>query len=1155
MKLKHLTLRGFKSFADRTRLDFSTGVNVVVGPNGSGKSNILDAIAWVMGTQGTKVLRTEKMEDVVFAGTETRPPLSRAEVSLTFANDEILMPLDLAEITITRRIFRDGSSEYELNGAPCRLLDIQELLSDGGIGRQQHVLVNQGQVGEVLNARPEEHRAVIEEAAGVTKHRSRRDRAVRRLERTDHDVERLNDILAEKRKVMRPLKRQANAAERFDSVRDEARALTLWLGAEDLRRIRSRLADAEKLSAEQTVLRDAADAELSNLLASLEGLRRNAGEVGAHLSRDTAAAARLETVRERLRRIGLVARERRRSISSRIEGADERRDDLVLEQRDLAATLDSLADAERTATELAERHESALRALEDEERALAEQIQLPTEGVVANLRGDLRSLETATERDAAEADQARSRLDVVQDRIAEEQAESERLNADIEITDAQVTTLGATYTTKKADREAAQAAWESDESSVAELRLAAAGERARVEALEAAIAGLVDERATAIAESADGVVGSLVSVLDVPVDLGDAVDAALGVWRDAYVATGSTSVQSVAAALKSAATGGVTFLTRSAASVESTRRIAERFGVEAMIDVLGKRADLDIASSVLGDVVVVQGWMAGWEIVNAEDGIRAVTPEGDVITRHGMFVAQPDGAGPAALEAAKIALEEAEKALAVADSRLHTSRRKFDQARDAERIALEKLEATEAKLAGLSEALGLVGRARAASMEEAGRLSDRLDALREVGLARQDRIASLRERVAEFQGEEAARQAAWDALNERRTQVAGRRDEARRAREDATRELASIVERRRIAERRLEVVGAELTQMTLVPDTDESIAVLSGIEERSDRVIRSVSAHIEALRDRQRELRNMVGSANAELTEAEDRREVLETTRRAAAEAVQKLEIEIAELRVRNESVAEGLRRDADADEEMAFAAPEPELDASVDPRERLASLEADLRRMGPINPLAAQEYTDLSAEVDELEAQLNDLNESRSEIKKVIKALDDQMQTLFTDAFAEIAAYYEENFSLVFPGGKGSLRLTDSDDPLMTGVLVEAQPAGKKVGKLSLLSGGERSLAALAFLFAVFRARPSPFYVLDEVEAALDDANLHRFLRLVDTLRGEVQLVIITHQQQTMHAADVLYGVTMEPGETSKVLSKRMHEVNSTGFVGSPTR
>ncbi len=1145
MKLKHLTLRGFKSFADRTRLDFSTGVNVVVGPNGSGKSNILDAIAWVMGTQGTKALRTEKMEDVVFAGTETRPALSRAEVSLTFANDDQIMPLSLAEITITRRIFRDGTSEYELNGAPCRLLDIQELLSDGGIGRQQHVLVNQGQVGEVLTARPEDHRAVIEEAAGVTKHRSRRDRAVRRLERTDHDVERLNDILGEKRKAMRPLKRQANAAARYDSVRDEATALTLWLGAEELRSIRSRVAEADVVRVAKTAERDAADVELRALLGSLDGLRRNSGEVGSDLSRDTAAAARLETVRERLRKIGLVARERRRSLSARIEGADERRDDLELEQADLIATLENSSSAERLASEHAERTESTLRALEDEERALAEQVQLPAEGVVANLRGDLRSLETADQRDETEAAQVRARLDVVQDRIAEEDSETDRLNRAIEETDAAATQLGVAYESTVAARDAAQLEWETDEAGVAELHLAAAGGQARVEALEAAVAGLVDERATDIAANADGVIGSLVGVLDAPLELAAAIDAALGPWRGAYVGDGERSIRAVADDLKAAGTGGVSLISSTTPTpVDETRRIADAYGVEAMIDLLGKKADFNIASAVVGDVIVVQGWMAGWKIVRAEPTIRAVTPEGDVISRSGIFVAQPDGAGPAALEAAKVGLEATHSALASAEKKMHASRHRFDQTRNVERTALENLEAEEAKLAGLTEALGLVGRARVASVEEARRLNDRLDAIREVGSTRQERIGSLRDRVAEFQGEEAARQAAWDALNNRRAEVAAKRDEARREREQATNDLASIVERRSITERRLEVVTAELRQLTLLPHSGDSIGVLKMIEERSDRVITTVGAHIDALRVRQRALRDRVGSANAELTAAEDRREVLEMTRRAAAETVQQLEIELAELRVRDQAVVEGLRRDADSDEATALAAEEPAMEVGVDPRERLASLEADLRRMGPINPLAAHEYGALSEAVDELEAQLGDLNDSRREIKKVISALDDQMETLFINAFHEIAAFYEENFSLVFPGGKGRLRLTESDEPLTAGVLVEAQPAGKKVGKLSLLSGGERSLAALAFLFAVFRARPSPFYVLDEVEAALDDANLRRFLTLVDTLRSEVQLVIITHQQQTMQAADVLYGVTMEPGESSKVLSKRMAPV-----------
>ncbi|MFV2001321.1 MAG: chromosome segregation SMC family protein, partial [Acidimicrobiia bacterium] len=560
MKLKHLTLRGFKSFADRTRLDFTSGVNVVVGPNGSGKSNILDAIAWVMGTQATKSLRTEKMEDVVFAGTETRPPLPRAEVSLTFSNDEQLIPLGLAEITITRRLFRDGTSEYELNGAACRLLDIQELLSDGGIGKQQHVLVGQGQVGDILNASPEDHRTVIEEAAGVTKHRSRRDRSVRRLERTDLDVERLNDILTQQRKALRPLKRQANAALRYDSVRDEARGLRLWLGGEQLRTLRTRIEKAKAERSEAASDLETSDRELAELRDGLEELRSAAGHVGAELRRDTAAAARLETVRERFTSASLVARERSQAITSRVVGADERRDDLETELNDLRAVLANSSDLERQANDEVERRATAVRALEDEERALAEQIQLPTEGVVANLRGDLRSLQTAANRDRIEREQIEQRMLVVADRIADERAETDRLNREIRDSDSSLTGLGEKYEATRISRESAEAAFDRAHAAKEEAQLALARAAARVDALEVALDGLVDEAAVMIATESDGVLGAIVTRLDVPARYGPAVDAALGSWRSAFVTQGSDPMRSAINALKTAGTGGVSFV-------------------------------------------------------------------------------------------------------------------------------------------------------------------------------------------------------------------------------------------------------------------------------------------------------------------------------------------------------------------------------------------------------------------------------------------------------------------------------------------------------------------------------------------------------------------------------------------------------------------
>jgi chromosome segregation protein len=1154
VKLKHLTLRGFKSFADRTRLEFSSGVNVVVGPNGSGKSNILDALAWVMGTQATKSLRTDKMEDVVFAGTATRPPLPRAEVSLTFANDDEIMPLNLAEITVTRRLFRDGTSEYELNGAPCRLLDIQDLLSDGGIGRHQHVLVSQGQVGDVLNARPEDHRAVIEEAAGVTKHRSRRDRATRRLERTDHDVERLNDILAEKKRALRPLKRQANAAERYDSVKDEAVALRLWLGGEELRGIEGRQKSATVERNRAAEIHKTSETELEALRESLGVLRARAGTVGADLERDTAGAARLETARERLRRISIVARERSRSLAALLEGADERRDDLALEQSQLESDIESALFAEQKASDDAERRETALAALEDEERSLAEQIQLPTEGVVANLRGDLRALETAERRDERESEQTAARIGVVDDRLVEETHELKRLGESIKSTDTDVTSLADSYAEKRNLREISETAWQDTDDRRSEARLESAGARARVEAFEAALDGLIDEESLAVASQSQGVTGSLVAKLDAPAEIAAAVDAALGTWCDALVAVDATSLEGAVDAVKRNGSGGVSMVVVSQGAQSNVAAVAERFGVDAIVDLLGPLADVNIAEALIGDVVLVQGWKTGWQIVNETPAVRAVTPEGDLITRHGMSVAQADGAGPAALEAARVSLEVAVRDLARAESHATATHRSFELASDAERAALEELEAAEARLAGSTEALSMIDRAKVASESEKDRLAQRLEALDEASTDRGERIGQLRERVAEFEGEEAARQAAWDALNSRREDVASRRDEARRSRESAAADFASAVERRKMMEQRVKAVSAEATQLVLLPGSDIEIERLAGIQVRADRATDLVSEHIIALRDRQRDMRLTLGTANEELSKAEDRREELERVSRTVGDERAVLDVELAELSVRHEASCETLRRESDATPDQAKAAPRPELKEGSDARERLASLEADLQRMGPINPLAAQEYGEIAAEAEELDLQLGDLDVSRRELRKVISALDEKMVELFAEAFEEISSFYAENFALVFPGGSGRLALTDPSDPLATGVEVEAQPAGKKIGRLSLLSGGERSLAALAFLFAVFRARPSPFYVLDEVEAALDDANLHRFLRLVDTLRQSVQLVVITHQQQTMEAADVLYGVTMEPGGSSQVLSKRMTERRTAGDVQQTT-
>ena len=1140
--LKSLSLAGFKSFADRTRLEFHSGVNIVVGPNGSGKSNLLDALAWVMGTQATTTLRTQKMDDVIFAGTATRPRLGRAEVTLTFDNRDRFLGLELDEISITRRLYRDGTSEYLMNGTSCRLLDLQEILADGGVGRHQHVLVGQGQIGEILSARPEEHRSVIEEAAGVTKHRGRRDRSIRRLEQTDGDVARLTDILQEQRRRLRPLKLQANAADRYDSVKAAARALHLWLGGESLRSLEARgtAAQVEKSDLEARLASDNDD--LGAVVSSLDGLRGAAGRVGRDLERDTAAAARLETLAERFQGVASVGRERRRALEGRIAGAGERLHDLAVERRDLSSQIEGSLQEERRARARLESRESAFEALEDEERSLAEQVGLSAEGLVANLRGDLRALEAATERDARELEALETRHSVVTAQLEADASDRSSLATAIEDTDAEVGAAQILYTGAEGARVAAQARWEEAEEQRQHAFLELATARARHEAIASALDGEGDPAARSLAAAADSVLGPLAERLDAPARIAAAVDAALGRWRDALVTAGVDGLGTVAAALKSEGLGGLALVAAAEDAGEvPARPVAAEWGVDALIDLLGPRADLALASRLLGDVVVVEGWSTGWDLVRRYPFLRAATPEGDVIASAGMVLAQPDGVGPAALEAAAVGLETAEVGAARSGSGATAAKRAFDASRDCERSALESLERLEARLAGHAEALALIDRVHGEHAAELARLDQRRESLTAESVARGERLDALRDRLGELAGEDEARQQTWEALNLRREEIAGRRAAERRARDGAAVDLARGLERRRLLEDRLEVVIAERGTVATVSLDPGEVAGLESVEALARRAVEIARAHIATLRERQRVLREQAGKADAALDAALERRERLGRRIGGAKERLAGLSIELAEVDIRTEAAAEALRRDADATEEEARGAPAPALDAGEPAEEALVSLEARLRRMGPINPLAAEEYRELAADVDMLEAQLADLDDSRRELRKVISALDEKMAALFLRAFAQIARLFEENFTLVFPGGKGRLSLTDPANPLETGVEIEAQPLGKKVGRLSLLSGGERSLAALAFLFAVFRARPSPFYVLDEVEAALDDANLRRFLRLVDTLRRSAQLVIITHQQQTMEAADILYGVTLEPGESSLVVAKRL--------------
>jgi len=829
-------------------------------------------------------------------------------------------------------------------------------------------------------------------------------------------------------------------------------------------------------------------------------------------------------------------------MRSRLEGAAERQVDLRDEAEALSKDLEEAQTEEASVREASERAEAKLRVLEDEERSLAEQESMPTEGAVAMTRGDLRAQENAQVRDERELADIANRQATTAAQIETAETEISGLNEQVQVLDAGIDPARRRFddarqvhaTAHQSAEEAAQAERE------ATIELASA--RAELQAIEAALAGRADREARQLAGESDVVEGTIAQLLDVPAELATAVTSALGPWADALAVSSGSDIEALAGTLKAEGLGGVALVAARYIEQIPARAIAESSGLDALVDLLpGETSRL--AASLLGDVVLAEGWKAGWQLVQRNPAIRVVTPEGDLITVDGISLGNPDGASFMMIESAQARVEAAETQASRTTSIRTTTGRSLADAQDELDASESDLTDLEARLAGATEAMDLLGRRRSLLNQELDSLQLRAATITEAGAERSALIDALRSRLEALEGEEAERQRAWEELARRRQEVAEQRDSARMTRQDAASRLGAVIERRQLLERRLAEVRGELDRFDSEEIDPGEIDRLEELGTAARQTLDVVAGKLAVLRGRQIDLRQKAGEVGAALTEARDTEERLRRSISEGKERSARLAVEATELRVRREAVAEALRRDVDANEDQALATERPELEEGVDPTDRLETVQATLRRMGPVNPLAAQEYAELEQRHAFLDDQLKDLDESRSELKKVIAALDEEIAGLFSQAYDEVARHYQDNFAILFPGGKGTLTLTDPKDDLGSGVDIHAQPLGKKVSRLTLLSGGERSLAALAFLFAVFKARPSPFYVLDEVEAALDDANLRRFLRLVEDFRAHAQMVVITHQQQTMESADTLYGVTMEPGGSSQVIAKRLSE------------
>ncbi|XQE82509.1 AAA family ATPase [Streptomyces microflavus] len=1305
MHLKALTLRGFKSFASATTLRFEPGITCVVGPNGSGKSNVVDALSWVMGEQGAKSLRGGKMEDVIFAGTTGRPPLGRAEVSLTIDNSDGALPIEYAEVTITRIMFRNGGSEYQINGDTCRLLDIQELLSDSGIGREMHVIVGQGQLDSVLHADPMGRRAFIEEAAGVLKHRKRKEKALRKLDAMGANLARVQDLTDELRRQLKPLGRQAAVARRAAVIQADLRDARLRLLADDLTTLRDALRDEIADEAELKKRKDAAEADLKAALAREAELEGEVRRLAPRLQRAQQTWYELSQLAERVRGTISLADARVRSATE--APAEERRgrdpEDLEREAariREQEAELTAALEAAEHALEDTVAHRADLerelaaeeRRLKDAARAIADR----REGL-ARLNGQVNAARSRAGSAQAEIDRLAASRDEAQERAHAAQEEYEQLRAEVEGLDADDEELTARHEEAKQALAGAQAAHSAarEEATAAERRRAAVAARHEALALglrrkdgTGALLGARDRLAGLLGPAAElltvepgyevpvaaalGTAADAVAVAD-PATAADAIrllrerDAGRAAMLLGAVAgdapearphhvpeqsgehvrvqgeaggtgpalPGAPAVSAGASGMTASASGtvasagvpaapgrlpaqaGAQGSTESApgaqpapaaqpapgaqagahASAEPTPAapaaqptpaapdaVAQSHGraetataltAPAVADLVrGPAALMNAVHRLVQHMVVVGTLEEAEELIAAHPELTAVTGEGDVLSAH---FAHGGSAGAPSLLEVQASVDEAAAELAdlaVRCEELAQAQRLAGAAHGGAALVEElgeRRRAAEREKSGVAQQLGrLSGQARAAAGEaermtaSAARAQEALERAVEEAEELAERLLVAEEAPVEEEPDTSVRdRLAADGANARQTEMEARLQA--RTHEERVKSLAGRadgLDRAARTEREARA-RAEQRRARLRHEAEVASAVASGARQllahvevslvRADQERTSAEA---AKGERERELavergrgRDLKGELD-KLTDSVHRGEVLGAEKRLRIEqletkALEELGVEPAGLiaeygpdqLVPPSPATEG----EELPEDPEHPRNRPKAFVRVEQEKRLRSAERAYQQLGKVNPLALEEFSALEERHKFLSEQLEDLKRTRADLLQVIKEVDERVEQVFTEAYRDTAREFEGVFSRLFPGGEGRLILTDPDNMLATGVDVEARPPGKKVKRLSLLSGGERSLTAVALLVAIFKARPSPFYVMDEVEAALDDTNLQRLIRIMEELQESSQLIVITHQKRTMEVADALYGVSMQGDGVSKVISQRL--------------
>jgi len=1182
--LKSLTLKGFKSFAQPTTFAFERGVTCVVGPNGSGKSNVVDALAWVMGEQGAKTLRGGKMEDVIFAGTATKGPLGRAEVILTIDNSDGALPIDYTEVAISRTLFRNGGSEYAINGEACRLLDVQELLSDSGLGREMHVIVGQGQLDNVLRATPEERRGFIEEAAGILKHRRRKEKTIRKLEAMQANLTRLSDLAGEIRRQLKPLGQQAEIAREAQSIASIVRDSRARLLADEVVELRQAITVSSRSESERKTERIVLQEQLDQ--AKLRESRIEQAQIGDAVDVARRTAFGLESVQERLRGLYSLANQRlallgqeggSTSLGSTVSAS------MVQDAREEAIRLQGeVSEAEESVGRAAAGFATARASLDSLDEEISAQSALVSRHAL-ELAGHASRVEVAQSKLAAtrgELLRQKNALELAEERRDATRVEFVALEAEAATSTAGDGSLDVAYD----NAEAAVAALQAEIESVRDDLHALERERDALAARNSALSLAVDQKdgSTALVGAGlRGIRGLVAEHVRVEPGFEAAIAAALGSLADAVLADDLDAAVDALAQSASQDFGRVEVVVAAARAAASTVTTAP--GVVAATEVVTAP---DGVLGLLASVAIADDLESARKAFAGNEDVIFVTRQGDVLTRYVLrggsgakrsrleLVAERDAAA-AKLETVSTQIERTRFVLAEKRGALETA--KTDAT-----AALTALREFDTALAAQSEALGRLRIQLEAAQAEWERLSAAVE------------VSTEQVRTAEAEVERAKGEHDQYAAIPRPMLDVSSRDavlaevEAARAIELEQRiQLETVRERVRAEMARAESLARQLEADRAAAEEQARLLVLR------QRQIASANSVVEALPAVLDAVDRSVSQARLELANAEQERsaqneELAELRRQenslrerlaAVSENVHGLEMQIYEKKLHLSTLLERAGEELGLVEDVLVAEYGPEVPVPVDFAEpvepvvepavvepvettsseaetpppntvpyvraeqqtRLARAERKLAQLGRVNPLALEEFAALEQRHKFLTEQLTDLTNTRKDLLTIIEEIDEKMEDIFSAAFEDTKAAFNQVFPVLFPGGTGSIHLTDPENMLTTGIEVSVRPAGKKIERLSLLSGGERSLAAVALLIAIFKARPSPFYIMDEVEAALDDANLGRLLQIFEDLRQTSQLIVITHQKRTMEIADALYGVSMRADGISAVVGQRV--------------